>query len=270
MNQQCAFARKFRLAVIMLAALLATSLAIAGLAPATAHASGTTTVWVITKVKTDYGYTDTCSYYKNGLIKSDTFFGEIYAYDKKNHLKSITRKEDGKTFATITYKLDKKGRAVKSTYKPIKGGSYTNGVYKYDSKGRLLQHRSLLSGNELYFKDTYSYDAKGRIKAIVEKHEEALGGTHTFTYDSKGNIVKDEVKYVDGSSDAITYKNIYKNGRLKKVTVNESGDKKTTTYTYKKVSIPKSLVKMVQSQQLALKSHAWAELSSIPVASAHQ
>ena len=278
MNQQHAFARKFEFGGIMLAALLAISLGIAGLVPATAHASDTTTMWVVTKAKSTFyiaeeagTYTDTISYTKNGLVKGydNPYYDNSYTYDKKNRLKSVASVFDDNSTSKTSYKLDKKGRVIKANKKYSDGDSSAT-TYKYDSKGRLVKTTSSRHWTK------YFYDSKNRVKKVTDSdYTGALNYTYTYTYNAKGDVVKAKTKSRDGSTVTDKYVNSYKNGHLVKVKqYNESNELMLTyAYTYKKVKVPKSLVKMARAQQASLTStheSGTAEDGILPIVAAHK
>ena len=81
--------------------------------------------------------------------------------------------------------------------------------------------------------------------------------THYYTYDKKGNLVKEVTKYKEGNEvEEVTYENTYKNGRLvKQVETYDTGESFIRFYSYKKISVPKKLVKKVKTQQWSFLNH---------------
>ena len=252
-------------ALVMAMALVA-SLGLAGFAPQQAYASGKKAVYVVTKKATTYpdGSTaiTTYKYDKKGLIKSmgeksvsdsGTYKSTVtIAYDKKNSMQKMVSKTDFGT-STTTYKPNKKGWIVKSTRKGEFGTSTT--TYAYTKKGQL--QKSTDSGATT----TYKYDKRGNLIRLTEKST-----TNTFImkfgYDRKNNLARESAKDVIDN----TYKNSYNGKRLTKQVVTDvaTKDKRTITYTYKKVSAPKSLVKMINGQQVYIKC------SNVDLVTAHK
>lgn len=245
------------LLVIMLAGTLAASV----LLPQEAYASNTT-MWVVAKSKKavvgeDDSTTVTYAYNKKGLLKQRReTFGDLYeskttyAYDKKNCLKYAkvfdnSEKEDIRDYKQ-TYKLNSKGYVTKAS---VNSGSI---AYKYNSKGLLTTIRC--SG----MKESLTYDKKNRLK------------TYTSYYD--GNVEKDaKVAYTKKgllksySYDTSKYVYTSKKGRTVKVVLYDRGKKTSvTTYTYKRVKVPASLVSMVKAQQTSI------FISDYPIEAAHQ
>lgn len=249
------------IAILMTAALLATAFGIAALSPQQAYAGSKEKVWVVTKKTTKWGsdtQSTTISYNKNGLFskvnvtrtyvdgKNKETYKDAYeyTYDKKNRLKS----EKGKD-GTYTYKLDKKGRVVKGTWKAKGGdGSYTT-EYSYNSKGQLKTYTAFVGLS------TYTYDKKGRVE--TEKVDSPEVGKYSYTckYDAKNHLKKVVEKSSGASSVTSTYKNTYnKKGCLTQQKIYDDRKKlnATTTFTYKQVSVPKSVAKMVKMQQASV------------------
>ena len=260
---------RFRLAVVCvgLAFALAASLGLAALAPGNAYAEGKTSVWVVSQSTTkqsDGKFTTKYTYNKNGLVAKTNSNSKYtddsytvatqYTYSSKNALKKEVSKFNGKANYTVTYTADSKGRVTKAVYKYVEGGKVTE-KYSYDSKGRLT--KASYSGGS----SKYTYNAKGYV---VSQKWKSPDDTIKFSYiyDAKGYLKT--TKYngeIDGK-----FKNTYKNGRLVK-RVFYSGDGTSSgkqTITYKKISVPKSLAKMVKAQQRLL------IVGTLPFASAHK
>lgn len=237
-------------AVAMAFALVASLSAMVMLAPAQAYAKPTKTVWLLAKAqvinKDDHqNNTLTYTYTKNGLLKNkknaekgNEKFAYTYAYKYtgKSVLKSCTVKEGKKLSSKISYSANKKGFVTKSVENSY--GEKTVLKYTYDKKGRL---HKMAQRNGAYL---YKYNKKSQVKSY-KWQSEALG---TYKYDSKGYPASLETPY-DGTA---SYKNTYKNGLLKKCVYNMSSYNTVVKYTYKKMKVPASLLKMVNAQQFAL------------------
>ena len=251
-------------ALVMAVALVA-SLGLAGFAPQQAYASGKKAVYVITKTVTKYpdGHkaVSTYKYNSKGLLAKETGvdYGSDstlksetkYTYDKKPALKKEVFKSDLLS-GSITYKSNGKGWVVKASDGISPFGDTT--TYKYNKKGQLTQ------SNEDGTKSRYSYDKKGNLIKITEGSG-SKKSVIQFKYDKKNNLVRQTVK---GLLDT-KYKNTYKSKRLKKQVATDSDkSKRTIVYSYKKVSVPKNLVKMVNAQQAAIKC------SGVPFATVHK
>jgi len=210
---------------------------------------------------TDYDEvsTDSFSYNSVGLVKkvkSTEKHGDIFYRSKATltYKKRVLKKmveayiEGASDKITIAFKADGKGRVGKKT---VKGGHPYK--YTYDSKGHLKKITWRSDGWDCSYK--YKYDSKGRVTKIIYDDPSYADGIYRFKYDKHGQILKswDAGLHEKGKGDCYTHKNTYKHGRLvKKVVKRGSHVVETRTYTYKKVSVPKSLVKMVKGQQRVL------------------
>ena len=248
-----------------MAVALVASLGLAGFAPQQAYASGKKTMYVVTKTVTKYpdGHKAVSNYKYNskGLLVKETGadYGSDstlktkmkYTYNKKTALKKEVYDSDF-TSGVITYKSNSKGWVVKASDGPALLASITK--YKYNKKGQLVQ------SDEDGAKTRYSYDKKGNLATITEGSG-AKKSVIKFKYDKKNNLVRETIK---GQVDT-KFKNTYKKKLLKKqVATDTDKSKRTIVYSYKKVSVPKKLVKMVNSQQVSIKC------SGVPFATAHK
>ena len=151
-------------------------------------------------------------------------------YNSKGLLKkSVVTSKEGKT--TTTYKYDSKKRLTSTTSKTKRGGK------TYESKVKI------------------SYNAKGQMKKISSG-----GFSISYEYDKYGMSTKETTKWKneDGTAGEMVneYENQYKKGRLiKRIERRKSGDadfldyENITTYTYKKIKVPKKYAKKVKEQQ---------------------
>jgi len=249
--------RSIAVACVILAFTLAASLGMAAATPGNAYAGSKTNVYVVTKIvyKSDQYKTTNTYTYKNGLVTKVTAKNVAngdasssvskYTYTSKKALKSKVNTYDGKTNYKSTYTTNSKGYVTKAstTYT----GDSPKNVTKYSYKGGKLTK----SANK-YSTTSYTYYSNGNFKTSTYKASEGDDTFKTtYSYDKKGNLKK----IVSGSPDAsiketTTFKNTYKNGRLAKQVLSFAGSfSETATFTYKKVSVPKSIAKMVKSQQ---------------------
>ena len=223
------------------------------------------------KVK-DHIY-ETFVYRADGLLKSGTRGGMEkmqYSYDEQKRI--ILYKSSFNEWHNYNYSYDSKGRLVRidSDYTNISDGSHAydglNTRYTYDSKGRVIKEVTTGKGYDydaekvanVKYTITYTYSAKGLLKE--EKHTRAISGkkftsTTTYSYDAKNNLKKATYKE-KGYSSSTKYTNTYdKSGRLTKATKEIGKDEtvdygiETIFYEYKKISVPKNLVKAVKAQQ---------------------
>ena len=265
----CAKSRSLLIGVIVLA-LIAAAFCAASLTPTKAYAAGGKTMWVVTSVKAKslMDGDDTVSLdkysYRNGLVVrttrtitnagyKDTYITS-YKYGKKYRIVGEKETTNGKAFSSIVYQLDKKGHVVKRISTPKGSTTKYTSTYKYDTKGRLKKSVGTF-GNSTYF-----YNSKGLVTTLKEDSAETGKTSFKYKYDASNQVtLVKESGYVQGK-----YENTYKGTRLvKAVRYSPEGDKEyVTTYTYKKVSVPKAAVKTVKAQQAAIFSPCSAPLET--------
>ena len=168
-----------------------------------------------------------------GTEEGNTF---KYTYDSKNRLKTATFNStfsDGTKISYVTtYKYDKNNN-VKSKTTVYNGDDSTPSTYyySYNSKGQLIKETS--SDSDLVKK--YTYNNKGFVKKTVttytvDEKSEGFTENYTYTYTKQGNVKKC-VKTIDYTDETMSQ------------IVNE------TTYTYKKLTVKKSLADTIKQQQ---------------------
>lgn len=216
-------------------------------------------IYVISKIvrtnieNQNHKLTNSLSYNKKGLITrqketskfpfSSTASSDCkYTYNKKNRFVKAKFRELGeKEYKTMKYKLDKKGR-VKSINDTV--------TYKYNSKGYLKSVPT--------YGNSFSYNSKGQLVKVKNTDSTTI----TYTYDSHGMLASEKNSSSNGSLVLdYSYVNTYdKNGCLTKqvkywnetdeetktVTKNESS---VVTFSYKKISVPSSMVTRIKAQQ---------------------
>ena len=139
----------------------------------------------------------------------------------------------------MTFKTNSSGFVTQQSWKGSGGTSVQK--YTYNKKGQLT--KSVGEYNTI----VYKYDGKGRVKKLTETVKPDGSYAMTFKYDSKGYLTKE----LTNGKTTIKYANTYKGARLVKQvqTPTEYGSARTTTYTYKKLSVPKAAAPMVKAQQ---------------------
>jgi len=212
-------------------------------------------IWVVSKVTSassdDEALTFKYAYTKQGLLKKITNVtykeANTFAYDARNRFKSMNF-YGWKTAFTC----DKKGRVSKTKdKKPVK--------YTYDAKGYLKKYVSTAQTS------TYTYDKKGRLAKLVMQGYATQGyrDVYKYTYDEFGQL-----KSVKGAEKA-TIQNTYdESGRLAMQTVKSGGSETILTYSYKRVTVPKKLVKQVKAQQKSV--YLEQVFSGVPIEAAYK
>lgn len=243
------------------------------------QAADKTPVWVLTKsngqVFAGDWYNFSFDYYANGLLKRAVDyegFARSFTYSKTGRLEKSTGAYSGDgVYASCTYEHDKHGRVVKAT--GTRDGNKWIRSFSYDGNGRIKKSVETVSGS---FSETrqYAYDTQGRVRVEKQNYKESSSSrsqTTIYSYDKRGGLVT--AKYSNGGK--TEFKNTYSSGRL--VKQNSSGTglayKGSVEYKYKKVMVPKSLVRLVKAQQRTLIPRRWLELQltfdTLPLESAH-
>ena len=155
----------------------------------------------------------TYSYYDSSAkkwVKSETI---TLSYKSDGRLTKRTYKYDEDYVLTTKYTWS--GNRIKKITES-EGGGYTS--YKY-------------KGNKLV-SYTRNYGEKHTYKFKWKKNKGTLkldGYTETIQFNSKGQLVKETIKYTDGGTYTYTCK-YYANGNLKKVTSKGSSESTTRSY----------------------------------------
>ncbi|TGD58948.1 RHS repeat-associated core domain-containing protein [Flavobacterium humi] len=146
-----------------------------------------------------------------------------YSYNDLGEL--ITETIDG-TGITTTITRDKSGRPTKKT---ISGsGTSSETTYTYDGDLPLVTTYKDLNepAATRTTTTTITYDASKRISSIVEDKTGVSKFTRIFTYDNLDRIVTETKKAeVSGKSSSVKTKNIYKNGSLHQIVLDDGTDK---------------------------------------------
>lgn len=224
--------------------------------------AATATVYVVssskeTNKKAGMSVTTVYSTNENGLLTQEVIkqtSGDItktWTYDAKNRVTKWTA-SDGYSSATKTITVLKNGLPKKDVLKS--SSSYGNwqpfsSTYKTKS-GKVVSITRKYKGGS----GTVKYQLKYKGKKLVTVKNLKYKNETTYAYDKKGNLSK--VVTMKGSTKVpIVHKNTYKSGRVtKRVSTVKSGHGSSTitTFSYKKISVPKSMVKKVKAQQWAI------------------
>ena len=227
---------------------------------AQAATTKTKTVYVITNIAVkENGKTKaingkkagvTVTYNDNGLIKKiDSAFvydagTDTFTYNKNNQMtKKVSKFGDDSNTTTYTWK---NGLKTKKTEKSPDYSQTTK--YKYNSKDQIS------SSNNGHETTKYSYKKGHVIKAVGEEI------TYTASLDDKGNITKWTRKFNSNKigyyKATITYN---KSGRVSKLVrtfksnpMMQEKHTQTLTFTYKKMTVPKSVADTIADQQWQL------------------
>ncbi len=155
-------------------------------------------------------------------IDSDT---DTISYTRK--LNSNAAEETTSTFTVSNTLVDKDAKTSSSYIKNSDGGSVITTDRTYDDNGNVLTERFILNGKTITY--TYTYDEKNRLKsysdgenisisyeydsngAIVRENRHSLDEQTTFTYDSRGNLIKAKVGSEEtGTEDDWSYTDEFK------------------------------------------------------------
>ena len=189
--------------------------------------------WQFTK-KESYDYTDG----KWVLNSTDS-----YSYNKKGQMTKMSFESNGSSWS-YEYSYDKKGRTKKMLdYQD--GALSTKTVYSYNKKGLMTKEKQYNSKKKLISTTKVKYDSKGNwtksSTTFTDKDRKTLVDTAKYKYNGK-KIKKAVYKYeYDDGADTRT-EEYYKNGIIKKVTVETENYSYVDTYD-KKGNITKSVTK---------------------------
>lgn len=158
---------------------------------------------------------------------TDTF---DYSYDEKGNLIREVWAEVGVGESVSEYRYDAKGNLTYESHSyPVETGreSYSS-TNTYDENNRKIESRELWGDEELVC--TYTYDEKGNlIREVVSGMGEGTD-TYIYTYDENGKITRADVTYSDGSVGFSTYTYDARGNRTQEV--HDFGDGRTATYNY--------------------------------------
>ena len=206
----------------------------------------------------------TCSYSKNGLIKtSSTTYGygqkdagtskTNYKHYKKGPLKSYMNYYRGEKSESKTFTLNKKGQIAKAqlfSYPEGKKSLLSTTTYKYNKKGILTKTVEKGSG----FKEIVTYYANGNPKQRnrTETYKYSDGTTKTtgiYKYDTYGNLISlSDTTDAPGTTEDTTTTETIKNSYNKLGDLVKAVSKSTDTY-YDEGKKVKSTTKTVETRK---------------------
>lgn len=140
----------------------------------------------------------------------------------------LTAEYENNTDNFRQYRYDKSGALLgfgdyKATSEANDQGGKTVKLVAYDADGNV---------SNMLSKMQYVYNAEGKL--VSYQRHEALGNkladSFTFEYDSNGNMVKQEKRYMDNWHETITY--TYQNKQLTEATFQSSVYEATYSYVY--------------------------------------
>ena len=225
-------------------------------------------------IKDSDGYWNSskCTYNAKGNITKKVFKESrgltrttTYTYDSKGRITKQAYKVTGGDSGSTAYTYDSAGRVSKTVYKEDgytettkntydSGGKLTkyvmtgsNGynvtaLLKYDDKGRKILDSQTATGDELW-ELRYKYDSNGNLIKFTSVDNGGIVQQTDSTYNSNGLLIK-ELKKSREEDDQAVYTYTYNSRGDKTKAVCRIGGRlhSTTTYTYKKLASPATIV----------------------------
>ncbi len=249
--------------------LMAVLLMAAALLPAVRiEAASKKTVYVVTECRSKdgsekYNY----EYNSEGLVsRKITASGTMdYFYNSKGLLKKMVEKDEAlDEDSTWTFSYDENNHMVKMVEKDNRTKKrLDSAVFTYSKKGRLSQiietisKRGEVPRKVLTYKLNYKKGLLSKISITMDISSEKE--VFEFQYNDRKNLSKQICSW-GTATEKFTYN---KNGRISKRTekmVGADGGKATTVYTfkYKKVTVPKSRVPLINEQQSGFLGTRWS------------
>ena len=225
-------------------------------------------VYVVTECKSKdgsekYNY----EYNSEGLVsRKITASGTMeYFYNSKGLLKKMVEKDEAlDEDSTWTFSYDEKDRMVKMVEKDNRTKKrLDSAVFTYSQKGRLSQivetisRRGEAPRKVLTYKLNYKKGLLSKVNITMDISSEKE--VFEFQYNDKKTLSK-QIYSWGTATEKFTYN---KSGRITKRTekmVGTDGGKATTVYTfkYKKVTVPKSRVPLINEQQSGFLGTRWS------------
>ena len=237
---------------------------------------------VVKRTSASPGSTSIYDYFydKNGLLaRTETDDGSSFNYTYKIKNGNIVEKSsteinsygDEKNIKEI-FSYDSKGRVLKLEYKSNDKSENHIVKYKYDKNNRTTKCTTIYPGMVSY-KHSYKYSYNSRKKELTTNtkmvtmfanskkgHKTVQKNKNVKKTDNKGNVIK--YSYTNGNiKNRYEYELKYnKAGQLNKVYCREYHGKRYGSLTikkifYKKIKVPKSYIKLIESQQKGLTSY---------------
>jgi YD repeat-containing protein len=119
----------------------------------------------------------------NRLYRKDLSF-----YDKNDRLVHSKNYFKSKLTCENYWKYDTKGRETEMTEIHHDLGEKTIYRYKYDQNDNLIEMKACEDNGDLEYRKVYTYNSKGQM--IKEKHlyQDSIAGYETYEYDEQGNL----------------------------------------------------------------------------------
>lgn len=166
-----------------------------------------------------YNYSQTYNYKKNGLIDNISYEENSnalrkYTYNKKNELQKF------------------------ENYKNYPDSIWSKEVFVYDGKGRLEKHKIYLqNADSIWEAKHYEYNDADELIELKQYRSFGLSGVDKNSYDKKHNLVRKEIRTVNGELDRVeTYQYDEKGNEIYREIQNNYGQV-TGTFNFKYDSI---------------------------------
>ena len=175
--------------------------------------------------------THTIDLYRGGEFSSQMKFD--YTFDDQGYLSQIIYYLDGEVADTQTYTTDEYGNIVKTVRETSDGAVFTEeNKLTLDDEHRIIRSETY-SDKILRAITEMEYDWQGRQTLLkierINVHEgEDLTSWVESTYDSDGNVIREDTRWSDGNGGRTTYE--YKNGKLVR-SENYDKENKLTAWT---------------------------------------
>ena len=183
-----------------------------------------------------YEYNENGDLMKEDLYDSDgkIIAYELYHYDENGFLiKDESFDGNGALEEYVLYTNDEKGNLIKKESFESDGTRDSYHLYEYDEGGNLSKDEEYNSDGALEDVKIWEYDENNNLRKMkIEEYDEdgALEYTEAVEYNEKGDCVKEEYVYSDGTADRIEYD---ENGRkIKETQVMSDGFEFAISYEY--------------------------------------
>lgn len=119
---------------------------------------------------------------------------ERYTYDAKGNKTRVDTEKNGQPYRTESWTYDRKGRVLSRVVEYVEETTYdtnSSGYYQYDTRGNELSYK-LYRHDKLQGGHNSTYDVFGRLKTREIIDNGNLTQRMTFTYDIRGNLIRQE------------------------------------------------------------------------------
>jgi hypothetical protein len=149
-----------------------------------------------------------------------TVVNYAFSYNAVGNPTTVKNTAVGTGNPNVVFKYDRYGR-LSEMIRPYDNGIYESWTkYVYDVKNQIVRDTQYVFGTYKdsvavaypeygYWTDQYVYDSYGRISTIIDSSFYDIyseGGSTSYAYDTKGNLVKDGVTYDAGMNFALINK----------------------------------------------------------------